>query len=96
MNFQDGIDCGGAYVKLLSKNDDLNLVSSHWEGRVKVRRASRSVYGGWGAGLPAAVSCMCISTCRGSSLPLVPGAENAAEMGRAIETRKVHLRHTGA
>ncbi|XP_054845687.1 calmegin isoform X2 [Eublepharis macularius] len=25
VNFQDGIDCGGAYVKLLSKSDDLNL-----------------------------------------------------------------------
>ncbi|XP_015677023.2 calmegin [Protobothrops mucrosquamatus] len=25
VNFQDGIDCGGAYVKLLSKSDDLDL-----------------------------------------------------------------------
>ncbi|XP_048365000.1 calmegin isoform X1 [Sphaerodactylus townsendi] len=25
VNFQNGIDCGGAYVKLLSKSDDLNL-----------------------------------------------------------------------
>ncbi|XP_008110082.2 calmegin isoform X2 [Anolis carolinensis] len=25
VNFQDGIDCGGAYIKLLSKSDDLNL-----------------------------------------------------------------------
>ncbi|XP_042326602.1 calmegin [Sceloporus undulatus] len=25
VNFQEGIDCGGAYVKLLSKSDDLNL-----------------------------------------------------------------------
>ncbi|XP_010154260.1 PREDICTED: calmegin [Eurypyga helias] len=25
VNFQDGIDCGGAYVKLLSSSDDLNL-----------------------------------------------------------------------
>ncbi len=29
MNFQDGIDCGGAYIKLLSHTDDLNLVSIH-------------------------------------------------------------------
>ncbi|XP_053110879.1 calmegin isoform X5 [Hemicordylus capensis] len=28
VNFQDGIDCGGAYVKLLSKSEDLNLVCS--------------------------------------------------------------------
>ncbi|KFQ20671.1 Calnexin, partial [Mesitornis unicolor] len=25
VNFQEGIDCGGAYIKLLSSNDDLNL-----------------------------------------------------------------------
>ncbi|KAM6120429.1 calmegin isoform 2-T2 [Pterocles gutturalis] len=25
VNFQDGIDCGGAYIKLLSSSDDLNL-----------------------------------------------------------------------
>ncbi|CAI5784339.1 calmegin isoform X2 [Podarcis lilfordi] len=29
VNFQDGIDCGGAYVKLLSKTDDLNLEYFH-------------------------------------------------------------------
>ncbi|XP_044286746.1 calmegin isoform X1 [Varanus komodoensis] len=29
VNFQDGIDCGGAYVKLLSKSDDLNLEYFH-------------------------------------------------------------------
>lgn len=28
VNFQNGIDCGGAYVKLLSKTPDLDLVSS--------------------------------------------------------------------
>lgn len=26
VNFQDGIDCGGAYIKLLSDTGDLNLV----------------------------------------------------------------------
>lgn len=26
VNFQTGIDCGGAYVKLLSQTPDLNLV----------------------------------------------------------------------
>ncbi|NXG62065.1 CLGN protein, partial [Hemiprocne comata] len=26
VNFQEGIDCGGAYIKLLSSSDDLNLV----------------------------------------------------------------------
>ena len=26
VNFQDGIDCGGAYIKLLSDEDDLDLV----------------------------------------------------------------------
>lgn len=26
VNFQDGIDCGGAYIKLLADTDDLNLV----------------------------------------------------------------------
>lgn len=34
VNFQDGIDCGGAYVKLLSKSDDLNLVCSNWESGI--------------------------------------------------------------
>lgn len=29
MNFQDGIDCGGAYIKLLSDTDDLTLVGTH-------------------------------------------------------------------
>lgn len=29
VNFQDGIDCGGAYIKLLSDTDDLNLVGIH-------------------------------------------------------------------
>ena len=28
MKFQNGLDCGGAYVKLLSKTDKLELVSS--------------------------------------------------------------------
>lgn len=28
MNFQDGIDCGGAYIKLLSDTGDLSLVGS--------------------------------------------------------------------
>ncbi|XP_005996665.1 calmegin [Latimeria chalumnae] len=27
VNFQDGIDCGGAYIKLVSKTDDLNLAN---------------------------------------------------------------------
>lgn len=27
VNFQNGIECGGAYVKLLSKTTELNLVS---------------------------------------------------------------------
>lgn len=27
VNFQNGIECGGAYVKLLSKTPELNLVS---------------------------------------------------------------------
>lgn len=26
VNFQDGIDCGGAYIKLLADTDGLNLV----------------------------------------------------------------------
>lgn len=26
VNFQDGIDCGGAYIKLLSDTEDLSLV----------------------------------------------------------------------
>ena len=26
VNFQNGIECGGAYVKLLSQTDDLDLV----------------------------------------------------------------------
>lgn len=26
VNFQDGIDCGGAYIKLLTDTSDLNLV----------------------------------------------------------------------
>jgi len=26
VNFQGGIDCGGAYIKLLSSTDDLDLV----------------------------------------------------------------------
>lgn len=29
VNFQDGIDCGGAYIKLLTDSADLDLVS--WE-----------------------------------------------------------------
>lgn len=29
VNFQSGIDCGGAYVKLLSQTPDLDLVSLH-------------------------------------------------------------------
>ena len=29
VNFQDGIDCGGAYIKLLSDTDDLTLVGIH-------------------------------------------------------------------
>ena len=29
VNFQDGIDCGGAYIKLLSDIDDLTLVGTH-------------------------------------------------------------------
>uniref|UniRef100_A0A8C6T3W0 Calmegin n=1 Tax=Neogobius melanostomus TaxID=47308 RepID=A0A8C6T3W0_9GOBI len=29
VNFQDGIDCGGAYIKLLSHTDDLNLEQFH-------------------------------------------------------------------
>ena len=29
VNFQDGIECGGAYVKLLSETKDLNLVNIH-------------------------------------------------------------------
>ncbi|XP_060903199.1 calmegin [Labrus mixtus] len=29
VNFQDGIDCGGAYIKLLSDTDDLNLEQFH-------------------------------------------------------------------
>lgn len=29
VNFQDGIDCGGAYIKLLSHSDDLNLEQFH-------------------------------------------------------------------
>lgn len=28
VNFQNGIECGGAYVKLLSKTPELNLVSN--------------------------------------------------------------------
>lgn len=28
VNFQNGIECGGAYVKLLSKTPELNLVSA--------------------------------------------------------------------
>lgn len=28
VNFQDGIDCGGAYIKLLSDSEDLDLVCS--------------------------------------------------------------------
>ena len=28
VNFQNGIECGGAYVKLLSKTPELNLVST--------------------------------------------------------------------
>lgn len=28
VNFQDGIDCGGAYIKLLSDSKDLDLVST--------------------------------------------------------------------
>ena len=28
VNFQSGIDCGGAYIKLLSQTPDLDLVSS--------------------------------------------------------------------
>lgn len=30
VNFQDGIDCGGAYIKLLSDSGDLNLVSKSY------------------------------------------------------------------
>lgn len=29
MNFQEGIDCGGAYVKLLTDTEDLSLVGLH-------------------------------------------------------------------
>lgn len=29
VNFQDGIECGGAYLKLLSHSDDLNLAEFH-------------------------------------------------------------------
>lgn len=29
VNFQDGIDCGGAYIKLLSDIGDLSLVGPH-------------------------------------------------------------------
>lgn len=29
VNFQDGIDCGGAYIKLLTDTGDLNLVGIH-------------------------------------------------------------------
>lgn len=29
VNFQEGIDCGGAYIKLLSDTGDLNLVGIH-------------------------------------------------------------------
>ena len=29
MNFQEGIDCGGAYVKLLTDTEDVNLVGLH-------------------------------------------------------------------
>ncbi|XP_019586365.2 calmegin isoform X4 [Rhinolophus sinicus] len=29
VNFQDGIDCGGAYIKLLADTDDLNLENFH-------------------------------------------------------------------
>nr|XP_019586362.1 PREDICTED: calmegin isoform X1 [Rhinolophus sinicus]XP_019586363.1 PREDICTED: calmegin isoform X1 [Rhinolophus sinicus]XP_019586364.1 PREDICTED: calmegin isoform X1 [Rhinolophus sinicus] len=29
VNFQDGIDCGGAYIKLLTDTDDLNLENFH-------------------------------------------------------------------
>lgn len=28
VNFQNGIECGGAYVKLLSKTSELNLVGT--------------------------------------------------------------------
>jgi hypothetical protein len=28
VNFQNGIECGGAYVKLLSKTPELNLVGT--------------------------------------------------------------------
>ncbi len=28
VNFQNGIDCGGAYIKLLSDSEDLDLVCS--------------------------------------------------------------------
>lgn len=28
VNFQSGIDCGGAYVKLLTETPDLDLVSA--------------------------------------------------------------------
>lgn len=28
MNFQDGIDCGGAYIKLLSDTGSLSLVGT--------------------------------------------------------------------
>lgn len=29
VNFQEGIDCGGAYVKLLTDTEDLSLVGLH-------------------------------------------------------------------
>lgn len=29
VNFQEGIDCGGAYIKLLTDTEDLNLVGLH-------------------------------------------------------------------
>ena len=30
VNFQNGIECGGAYVKLLSKTPELNLVGTSY------------------------------------------------------------------
>lgn len=43
VNFQQGIDCGGAYVKLLSQTPDLNLVRTctpwylRWKHQVQLQ-----------------------------------------------------------
>lgn len=52
VNFQNGIECGGAYVKLLSKTPELNLVGVSPKARLhmemlKGQQASRDLGVGW-------------------------------------------------